>query len=132
MIKVFGPLSILAIISLFIFNQENGIGTNSFTTLSYRLINIATLLISYVSLINISRDSLPPTPVVTFVEALTYILTIPTFLALVNSMMWYTHTLAEWKRDYTIWSDSVFVVSLVLSAICLMLLLTVLVVYWLK
>jgi hypothetical protein len=67
MIKIFVPLTIITIISLFIFQQENGIGSSGYTTLAYRLVNIASIAIVYVSMIPIIRSSLPSMPGVTFI-----------------------------------------------------------------
>ena len=132
MIKVFGPLILLAIVSLFIFRQENGIGTNQFTTLAYRLVNVGTLMISYVSLISLSRTSLPPTPGVTLVEMLTYVLIVPNLLALINSMIFYNHSQKDWKEQYQLWSDWAFMMALLINFACLGLLLVVLIAYWFK
>lgn len=91
MIKVFVPLTIITIISLFIFEQENGIGTDSnFTTLAYRIVNIASLVIVFVSLIPIIRSSLPKMPSITLIEIITYLEVIPSFLAIFNSMQFYS------------------------------------------
>jgi hypothetical protein len=74
MIKIFVPLTIITIISLLIFQQENGVGTSSqFTTLAYRLVNIAAIAIVYVSMIPIIRSSLPAMPGVTLIEIITYL-----------------------------------------------------------
>lgn len=68
MLQIFLPLLLMAIISLFIFNQENGLGKDSgFTTLALRIINIASLMIGYVSLVPALRGRLPPMPGITLV-----------------------------------------------------------------
>lgn len=66
MIKIFVPLTIITVLSLFIFEQENGVGISSgFSTLAYRLVNIAAIALVYVSMIPIIRSSLPDMPGVT-------------------------------------------------------------------
>jgi len=52
MIQIFVPLILLSIISLFIFQQSNGISNSSgFSTLALRIVNVCSLMIAYVSLI---------------------------------------------------------------------------------
>lgn len=68
MIKIFVPLTIITIVSLFIFNQENGIGKDShFTTLAMRLVNVAAIAIAYTNLIPIILSSLPKMPGITLI-----------------------------------------------------------------
>lgn len=69
MIQVFVPLILLAAISLLIFRIDNGIGNNNggYTNLVFRILNAASLMIAYVSLIPIIRESLPPMPGITLV-----------------------------------------------------------------
>lgn len=68
MLQVFVPLTILSIIGILIFNQTNGISTDQgFTTLAYRLVNVSSIMIAFVSLIPVIRSSLPPMPGITLV-----------------------------------------------------------------
>jgi hypothetical protein len=56
MLQVFLPLGLLSVINLFIFNIDTGVSANSgYTTLAYRLVNVASLMIAYVSLIPVIR-----------------------------------------------------------------------------
>jgi len=55
MIQVFVPLFLLASISLLIFTSENGIYDGQYSIIAYRLINVASLMIAYVSLIPVIR-----------------------------------------------------------------------------
>ncbi len=94
MLKIFLPLTIVTALSLFIFNQENGKGHDSnFTTLAYRLANVAAIAITFSSLIPITLKSLPPMPGITLVEIIIYLQAIPSFLAIINSMIYYNISL---------------------------------------
>jgi hypothetical protein len=131
MIKIFVPLVIITVINLLIFQQENGIGTSSsFTTLAARLVNIASLEIVYVSMIPVIRSSLPTMPGITLIEILTYLLTIPSILATINSMLYYTIPESKWKQTYVSFNDQLFLSSLLISLLCFIVLSSVFVVYW--
>ncbi len=74
MLKILVPLTIVTILSLFIFNQENGIGhDNPFTTLAYRIANVAAIAITFSSMIPITLKSLPPMAGITLIEIIIYI-----------------------------------------------------------
>jgi hypothetical protein len=97
MLLVFIPLFLLSAISLLIYDQTNGISSNSgFTTLAYRLVNVSSMMIAYVSLVPVIQENLPPMPGITLVEVLTYLCTVPNFLSLLSSMMHYTSSLLSW------------------------------------
>jgi hypothetical protein len=106
------------------------VGTGSgFTTLAYRLVNIAALAIVYVSLIPIIRSSLPAMPGVTFIEIITYLETLPSLLAIINSMLYYTVTEASWQDTFRIFQDGFFLFGFALSLLNLVAFLLVLIVY---
>jgi hypothetical protein len=131
MLQIFLPLSLIATISIFIFNQENGIGIDSgFTTLAYRIVNVASLMIGYVSLVPALRSRLPPMPGITLVEIITYLLTIPNLLALLNSMAYYTIKMQRWKDQFSILQDTIFRISLILTLLNLFILAALFIVYW--
>lgn len=131
MIKIFVPLTIITVISLLIFQQENGVGTSSgFTTLAYRLVNIAAIAIVYVSMIPIIRSSLPAMPSITLIEIITYLETIPSLLAILNSLLNYIVAEEEWRQKYLAFHDFLFLIGFVLSLINLVAFLTVLVIYY--
>lgn len=97
MIKIFVPLTLFTVISLFIFQQENGLSTSTgSTTLAYRLVNIAAITLVYVALIPVIRSSLPPMSGITLIEIITYLETLPSLLAIINSMLYYTISKASW------------------------------------
>jgi hypothetical protein len=130
MIKIFVPLTIITILSLFIFQQENGVGISSgFTTLAYRLVNIAAIALVYVSMIPIIRSSLPNMPGVTMLEIITYIETLPSLLAIINSMLYYTISQQEWQKTFWIFRDGLFLFALVVSLLNLAAFLILLIVY---
>jgi hypothetical protein len=118
MLQVFVPLILLAIFSLTIFRIDTGKSTNTgLNLLAYRLVNAASLMIAYVSLIPIIRESLPPMPGVTLIEILAYMLTLPIFLSLLSSMLSYTLTITEWNNTYLVLRDWVFLLAFILSII---------------
>lgn len=91
MLGIFVPLTLLSVISLLIFNVSNGISTiTQYPTLAYCLANVCSLMIAYVSLIPIIRSSLPPMAGLILVDIIAYIATIPSLMALANSMLNYT------------------------------------------
>ena len=97
MLLVFIPLFLLSAISLLIYDQTNGISSNSgFTTLAYRLVNVSSMMIAYVSLVPVIRENLPPMPGITLVEVLTYLCTLPNFLAMVSSLLSNNALMNEW------------------------------------
>jgi hypothetical protein len=118
MLQVFVPLILLAIFSLTIFRIDTGKSTNTgLNLLAYRLVNAASLMIAYVSLIPIIQESLPPMPGVTLIEILAYMLTLPIFLSLLSSLLSYTVTITEWNNTYLVIRDWVFVIALTISII---------------
>ena len=118
MIKIFVPLTIITVVSLFIFNQENGVGTDShFTTLAMRLVNVASIAIAYTNLIPIILSSLPKMPGITLIEIVTYLETIPSLLAVANSMFYYTIELEEWRTTFRNFHDFLFLIGLVLTLV---------------
>ena len=65
-----------------------------------RLVNAASLMIAYVSLIPIISESLPPMPGITLVEIIAYTLTVPIFLAIISSLLSYNQTIQQWRLTY--------------------------------
>ena len=131
MLNVFVPLILISFFSLFIFGIENGvaIGITDFTILNWRIANIIAVLFAYVSLIPIIQSSLPPMPGFTLVELITYILTIPNLLALINGMLDYTIPMQTWIDTYQPFRDGLFVGSLTLTVICIILIIILFAVY---
>lgn len=132
MLQIFVPLILLSIVSLLIFDQSNGISSGGFTTLAYRIVNVCSLLIAYVSLIPTLRKSLPPMPSITLVEIITYTSTIPNMLAILHSMLSYTVSLDYWIQHFSPFSDGVFIFCLVLTLINTTILGIVLIIYGFK
>ena len=67
MIQVFVPLILLTIVGLLIFSSENGVYNNEFNILTYRLVNVGSLMVAFVSLIPVIRENMPPMPGVTLI-----------------------------------------------------------------
>lgn len=103
--------------------------SSGFTTLAYRLVNIAAIALVYVSLIPIIRSSLPYMPGVTLLEIITYLETLPSLLAIVNSMLSYTVPQQEWQESFLAFHDWLFLLGLLLSLINLVAFFVVLIVY---
>ena len=55
MIQVFVPLILLTIIGLLVFSSENGVFNGEYNILAFRLVNVGSLMVAFVSLIPVIR-----------------------------------------------------------------------------
>ena len=132
MLQVFVPLTLLAIIGLLIFSTENGIYSSGYNVLTYRLVNVASLMVAYVSLFPVIRESMPPMPGVTLVELIIYVETLPNLLAIISSLLDNSIATTVWLATYTVWKDTLFVISFALTVINLIIFTAIIVVYMFK
>ena len=76
---IFLPLSLLGMINIGIFFQDNG--------LADRLGTLAGLMIALVALLPVIREQIPPYPNLTFVEGLVYLKTINSLFCFAESII---------------------------------------------
>lgn len=76
---IFIPLWLLGIINLGVFYQDTG--------LADRIGSISALMISFVALIPVIREALPPNPQITVVEVLVYLEILTTLLCFIESVI---------------------------------------------
>lgn len=115
MIGIFVPILVLSVISLFIFQQENGLDAAGNTELSKRIASGLSLMIAYVALIPVVRENLPPTPAVTLVEILIYLSTLPNLLAIVSVFVVGSLPYSDFFSSYRAFVDPLFLVSFCIS-----------------
>ena len=132
MIQVFVPLILLTIVGLLIFSSENGVYNNEFNILTYRLVNVGSLMVAFVSLIPVIRENMPPMPGVTLIQVITYICTAPNLLAIISSLISYEISTTEWLATYTVWKDALFIISFIITLIALCFLILLVAVYMFK
>jgi len=89
-------------------------------------------MVAYVSLIPVIRESMPPMPGVTLVELIIYVETLPNLLAVLSSLIDNSVTTTVWLATYTVWKDTLFIISFVITVINLFIFTTLIVVYMLK
>lgn len=103
LMTIFLPMLLFAIINLAIFYESN--------SLKNRIGNLATLIIAFVQIVSVVRESIPPTPKVTMVEILVYLLLLSNLLCLIEGIIRY-HNETQ--------SSTFFILSLTISIIVFM------------
>jgi hypothetical protein len=77
-VTIFAPLLFLDILNFGILFQDK--------SLNDRIAAIATLVLAFAALVPTIRSQIPPNPTITLVEMLVYLQTLPTILAIIQSL----------------------------------------------
>ena len=88
LIQIFIPIFILDILNLFVFvqddRQNNEDGVTVFTTITARIVNVTSLLLAYVVLIPVIRETTPRTNLISFIFIMVYLSAFPMFLSIIS------------------------------------------------